>query len=215
VTPIGDGVTLTVPNIGFLQDEFPEPFSHLVQVRDDICWFGNRVRLPVQSFPGSVSVMPTFEGPNAPPGNYGGNMDNPALTAGTTLLLPVLVPGGLVAIGDCHVVQGAGEVSGWAAECAAEVEVILGLRRDREILRPQIETPEAYMTTAYAESIDEAATIALRDMLDYLVEVHGFNRTESYLLASICVDLRISQVVNPMRGAQAVFPRNVVIRGPP
>ncbi len=211
VTPRGDGVTLTVPEFGLLRDDFPERFSQLVEVKGNVCWFGQRVQLPIRPFPGWVGVMPVFEGPNAPPGDYGGNLDTPALIAGATLLLPVFVPGGLVAIGDCHVVQGDGEVSGWAAECAGEVEVIFGIRRGRKIPRPQIETPQAYLTTGYAKSLDEAAAIALRDMLDYLVEVHGFERTQAYLLSSVSVDLRISQVVNPLRGVMAVFTKSALV----
>jgi amidase len=211
VTPTGDGVTLTVPEFGLLREDFPERFSHLLEVKGDVCWFGKRVRLPVRPFPGWVGVMPTVEGSNPPPGDYGGNLDTPALIAGATLLLPVFVPGGLVAIGDCHVIQGDGEVSGWAAECAGEVEVTFGVRRERKISRPQIETLCSYITTGYAESLDKAAAIALRDMLDYLVEEHHFNRTDAYLLASVCVDLRISQVVNPLRGVLAVFPREALV----
>ena len=104
-----------------------------------------------------------------------------------------------------------GEVCGTAIEIDANVTIKLVVNKEKQIKRPQIETNEFFMTTAYAETTDEAAKIALRDMIDWLVVEKGLSRQEAYALCSCAVDMRISQLVDITPGVRAVLPKNIFI----
>jgi acetamidase/formamidase len=132
-----------------------------------------------------------------PPRANGGNMDDPHMTEGTTVYFPVFVEGALFSIGDCHSVQGAGEVCGTGVETPMriiyEVNVIKGKRYLKE---PQYETDTYYAVTAFATTLDEAAKKAMTYMVDYLEAEHGLDRTEAYVLCSLAGDLKIAEVVD-------------------
>jgi acetamidase/formamidase len=77
-----------------------------------------RVHFPTAPFLGTMGVaVPGEERPHSvPPGMHGGNIDINLLTEGSTLYLPVLVPGALAYVGDPHFAQGDGEVALTALE---------------------------------------------------------------------------------------------------
>ncbi|HMQ00590.1 MAG TPA: acetamidase/formamidase family protein, partial [Cyclobacteriaceae bacterium] len=132
-----------------------------------------------------------------PPRANGGNMDDPNMTEGTTVYLPVFVAGALFSIGDAHVTQGMGEVCGSAVEAPMRFIVELNLiKAKRKIKEPQYETDEYYATTGFDTTIDGATKKAVRYMIDYLVEVHAMNRQEAYVLCSVAADLHIAEVVD-------------------
>ena len=125
------------------------------------------------------------------------------LTAGATLHLPVLVPGALFSVGDAHAAQGDGEVAGTGIEMDATVTLRFGLRKGHSVPGPQFHTPTVgkiagpwFAATGHGPDLYEAAREALRGILAYLDERHGLVRPQACILASACVDLRISQVVN-------------------
>ena len=144
--------------------------------------------------------------PTPPPRHGGGNMDIRQLTAGTVLSLPVLVPGALFSTGDAHAAQGDGEVSGTAIECNATVTLRFDLRKGRTIptpqfrtagpLRPRSDAGPWFAATGHDTDPRAAARAALLGVLDHLVAEHGLTPARAGILASACVDLRISQVVN-------------------
>src|SRR5204863_9764659 len=105
--------------------------------------------------------------PSGPPNVLGGNMDNRDLVAGTTLYLPVFVPGALLSLGDGHAAQGEGEVGGSAIETSLKGEIQVVLRKGKPLKLPRAETPTEYMTMGFDEDLDEAARIATREMLDW------------------------------------------------
>ncbi|MBA2563989.1 MAG: acetamidase/formamidase family protein, partial [Gemmatimonadetes bacterium] len=161
--------------------------------------FSDRIRIPLRPFAGVMGVAPPTDSllSTIPPRANGGNMDNRHLVEGTTVYLPVFVEGALFSIGDTHAAQGDGEVSGTAIEAPMrivyDVRVIEGGRRIEE---PQYETAELYGVTAFATNLDQAAKKATRYMIDYLVQEHGLDRTEAYVLCSLAGDLKISEVVD-------------------
>ena len=124
-------------------------------------------------------------------------MDNRYLTEGTTVHFPVFVEGALFSIGDTHAAQGMGEVCGTAIESPMriiyEVNVIKG---GRKIPEPQYETDEYYAVSAFAPTLDEAAKKATKFMIDYLVEEHGLDRSDAYVLCSLAGELKIAEVVD-------------------
>lgn len=197
----GWGWTAVSPGFGYLADEFPEASLKTFELAPGASSvrFADGITLPLRPFPGVMGVAPDTDEmlSTIPPRANGGNMDNKYLTAGTTVYFPVLVEGALFSIGDTHAVQGDGEVCGTALEAPMrivyQVEVLEGWRTIHE---PQYETDAFYGVTAHAETLDEAARQATRYMLDYLVEAHGLERQDAYMLASLAADLKISEVVD-------------------
>ncbi len=161
--------------------------------------FDDGVRVPLSPFPGVMGVAPDTDEmlSTVPPRANGGNMDDPHMTAGTTVYFPVFVEGALFSVGDTHAAQGAGEVGGSAVETPMRIvyrlEVIKGGRRIEE---PQYETDEFYATTGFATTLDEAAKKATRYMLDFLEETQGMTRARAYMLCSIACDLKIAETVD-------------------
>jgi len=156
-----------------------------------------------------------------PPRETGGNFDIKQLTAGTTLLLPVYVPGALFSAGDSHFAQGDGESCGTAVEMGATLTVRFGLRKgvaaQRRIQRPQYERGDYFIEPRFAvprrffattgmpitrdgrnesENVTLAAQDALLNMIDYLMAERGYSREQAYVLTSVAVDLRISELVD-------------------
>jgi acetamidase/formamidase len=137
----------------------------------------------------------------------GGNLDVRHLTPGTTLLLPVEVPGGLLSAGDCHAAQGDGEVCITGIEAPMTLRVRLGLRKGERLPFPEFRTPPGslnpgadgagfHATTGIGPDLRRCAQDALRGMIGYLGREHGLSRQEAYVLCSAAADLRISEIVD-------------------
>ena len=157
-------------------------------------------------FLGVIGMPPDEPGihPTAPPRACGGNIDCRELVAGTTLLLPIPVAGALVSAGDGHAAQGDGEVSQLAIEAPVErARLTLTLRDDLELSAPIAWTPEAWLTFGFDEDLDEAAALAIDAMLELMGREHELERREALALASVVVDLRVTQMVNGVRGIHA------------
>jgi formamidase len=156
-----------------------------------------------------------------PPRETGGNLDIRRLTAGSTLLLPVHVPGALFSVGDVHFAQGDGEVCGTGIETEAAVTVRLELRkaphwapRFPAYLAPAQPERACFATTGISEhdamDLTAAARAALLAMVDWLEAEHGLSRPAAYCLCSACVDLHLSQVVDvPFPLVSALCPLDV------
>lgn len=167
---------------------------------------GDRVR--IRPFPGVVGMPPNLPGRHStvPPRVCGGNLDCRELVAGATLFLPISVEGALVSFGDGHALQGDGEVSGVAVECPLRrLEVEMHLHEDLEIPAPRAETPAGKIAFGLHEDMNEAWALALDNMLKWMMELHGISRLRATALASLCVDLRVTQVVNQVCGVHAIL----------
>jgi acetamidase/formamidase len=144
--------------------------------------------------PPEPGIHPTY-----PPRRSGGNIDCQELVPGAMLLLPIPVDGALFSAGDGHGRQGDGEVSQLAIECpVARAELTLSVRDDLELATPIALTPEAWLTLGFDEDLDEA-------MLELMGREHGLERRDALALASLAVDLRVTQLVNGVRGVHAVL----------
>jgi acetamidase/formamidase len=141
-----------------------------------------------------------------PPRAWGGNLDCKELVAGTTLYLPVPVDGALFSAGDGHARQGDGEVSSTAIECPLErAELSLTLREDFELRTPLARTRDSWIALGLGGSLDEAAANATDAMLALMERELGLERRDALALASVVVDLRVTQVVNGVLGVHAVL----------
>jgi acetamidase/formamidase len=207
VAPAAWGWTACGPGGGaLLQDELEEWVLHVWDLRDkEDAVFAPGIRVPLAPFCGVMGVAPAESGrhPTVPPGRGGGNLDVRQLTAGATLHLPVLVPGGLFSVGDVHAAQGDGEVAGTGIETDATVTLRFLLRKGHTVSSPQFSTPALgkasgpwFAATGHAPDLFEASREALRGILGYLEDHHGLARPQACILASSCVDLHISQIVN-------------------
>jgi acetamidase/formamidase len=164
--------------------------------------------VPVRPFLGTLGIVPAGPGPHSGwvPTAQGGNMDCKELVAGTTLFLPVATEGAMLSVGDGHAVQGDGEIGGTAIECCMErAALTITVREDVPISGPRIRTPDAWITLGFGPTLDAAMHAAMRAMLDLLEQLIGVPRAEALALAGVCVDLRITQAVNPAVGVHAVL----------
>jgi len=141
-----------------------------------------------------------------PPRAWGGNLDCKELVVGTTLFLPIPVDGALFSAGDGHALQGDGEVSSTAIECPLErAQLSLSLRDDLELAAPIARTRDSWLTFGLGETLDDAAANAVESMLLLMERELGLERRDALALASLVVDLRITQVVNGVQGVHAVL----------
>jgi acetamidase/formamidase len=176
------------------------------ELRDGLGHTGGRtVRLA--PFLGVLGMPPAEPGIHStrPPRPTGGNIDCKELVAGTTLFLPIAVDGALFSAGDGHGAQGDGEVSGWAIECPVEGRLTLDVRDDLELDWPIARTADAWLTFGFDEDLGHAARIAVDGMLDLMERERGIPREEALVLASVAVDMRVTQIVNLAVGVHAVL----------
>lgn len=217
------GWTGIIPGFGLLADEFPEPWLQLWNVKDGVATGIPGARIAARPFPGTIGVALAEPGVHSivPPRQNGGNMDIKHLTRGARLLLPVWVEGALFSVGDTHVAQGDGEVCGTAIESPMTVALRFKILRDRSISEPEYVLPAGvsaqpdsagyHVTTGFADDLREAARKATRSMIAFLVARYGLSRPAAYALASVCVDLHISEVVDmPNWLVSARFPLSVM-----
>ncbi len=175
-----------------------DQFGHTVEVRP---FFG------VMGMPG-ISSAPV---PSWTPRPQGGNIDCKELVAGTTLFLPIAVAGGMFSAGDGHARQGDGEVSSTAIKCPfASAVLTFSLRNDLALTTPVAWTPDAWITFGFDEDLDEAVIFALDAMLDLMGREHGVTRNQGLALASVVADLRVTQIVNGVRGVHMVLRHDAI-----
>lgn len=162
----------------------------------------------LRPFMGVLGMPPAEPGRHStiPPRPHGGNLDCKELVAGSTLLLPIPVDGALFSVGDGHAAQGDGEVGGTAVECPMD-EVILtfDLRDDFPVTGPVARTADAWLTMGVGPTLDEAAFAALDSMFTLLERLHDISRPDAVALASVAVDVRVTQIVNQTVGVHAVL----------
>ena len=163
----------------------------------------------LRPFLGVIGMPPAEPGRHStiPPRPHGGNLDCRELVAGSTLWLPIPVAGALLSVGDGHAAQGDGEVSGTAIECPMDrVDLTLSTVDDFPVTGPVARTPAGWVTMGLGYTVDDAMFEALNAMFDLLGRLHGVSRPDAVALASVAVDLRVTQIVNRVVGAHAVLP---------
>jgi acetamidase/formamidase len=172
---------------------------------------GRNVEL--RPFLGVLGMPPPKAGVYAtgPPRAWGGNIDCKELVQGTKLFLPIPVDGALFSAGDGHARQGDGEASGTAIECGIErAELTLTVRDEPKLTAPIAWTPESWITFGFDVDLDDAAAAALDSMLELMRNALGLDRRDALALASVVVDVRITQLVNGVLGAHAVLPHTAL-----
>jgi acetamidase/formamidase len=161
--------------------------------------------LDLAPFLGVMGMPPPEPGVHStvPPRRWGGNIDCKELVAGTTLYLPIPVESALFSAGDGHAVQGDGEVSGYAIETPTEAELTLDIRDDLRLEWPVARIDGAWLTFGFDEHLGRAARIAVDGMLALMGRELGVTGGDALILASVGVDLHVTQVVNGTMGVHA------------
>jgi acetamidase/formamidase len=164
-------------------------------------------------FLGVTGVAPAGYGEHStipPRTGSGGNIDCKELVAGSALYLPVNVGGALLYFGDGHGAQGDGESCGTAIECGMTTEAVVSVARARPLGTVHAETPAGLVTFGFSPYLNDAMGDALDAMVTWMTELYGTSRAEALALASTCVDLRVTQVVNVTWGVHALLPAGVL-----
>lgn len=173
--------------------------------------YGHEVK--IRPFMGVMGVPADVRGPQPtpPPRVTGGNMDCKELVAGSSVFLPIAVPGGLFSTGDGHAAQGDGEVSTIAIECPMEqVDLTFTLHPNLHLTTPRAHTPSGWLTLGFDEDLNEATYQALNAMLTLMMTHYALPRQDALALASVVVDLRVTQIVNGVCGVHAVLPHGAI-----
>lgn len=163
------------------------------------------VVVPLRPHFGTMGVAPVASErvSSVPPGDHGGNVDNWRIGAGGRMYYPVQVPGALLSVGDPHVSQGDGEVSGTALESSLNGLLRLTIRRDLPFAVPVLETSTELLVHGFGESLDVAMKAASVRCLDVLVRHFGLTRPDAYSFMSVAVDFTVTQVVDQRQGVHA------------
>jgi acetamidase/formamidase len=173
---------------------------------------GKNIKIPLTPFFGILGVATHETDRNSiPPGAYGGNIDNRQLQAGSRLFLPIYVPGGLFSIGDGHSAQGDGEVNVTAIETSMNGRIKLILHKNLQLKNPMAETPTDFITMGFAETLDDALELALKNMIDFLEMFANLSPEDAYVLCSLAVNFHITQVVNsPQKGVHGMLSKSIL-----
>ena len=206
------GWTAVRPGRGLLPEEdVPGPYVQIWDLSDGKharMKQRNDIAVPIAAFPGIMGLALAESGPHStmPPRENGGNMDNKHLTVGSTLYIPVLVEGALFSTGDAHAAQGDGEVCVTAVETWSKLTLRFNLLSGKNFEEPRLRTGGPlclatntgpyYATTAQGPDLYANAQQAIRYMIDHLMTERGLSWHEAYVLCSVSVDLKISEIVD-------------------
>ncbi len=201
--PFGYATNSFRPGAGFLPDDFPYARNKLIPLdrARGVARFGEGIEIPMKPFFGSMGVAPPAANgriSSAPPWVHAGNMDNKNLVAGSTLYIPVHVPGALFQAGDGHAGQGDG---------VGTFEFVV--RKDLHLKWARAETPSHYIVMGFHENLTEATRIALREAIDFLVTERRLSRDDAYMLSSVAVDFSITQLVDGNKGVHGMIPKSI------
>lgn len=190
------------PVLYHLQDWFDQPVTDLVDIRDGHVTYTmhtaagpHAVRILTRPMIGCIGAAPHLEVPTAgTAGRFGGNLDVPEVCPGSTVYLPVAVPGGCLYLGDCHPYQGDGEVSGCEMRSVVTLSVELVRGRMRNLSSPRIETATHLVTMGAASPAEAAQWTAIRDMILWLEERYGWSKDDARKFLALTGDLRPGQM---------------------
>jgi len=205
----GWGWTAIIPGFGLLAEQFKHPYLRIFDLTNgDVAYMRDDIAIPVEPFFGTMGVCPAGaqQQPVMPPGIFGGNMDTRQLTKGTILFLPIQIQGALFSCGDAHAAQGDGEVCVTGIESPMYACLRLTVKKGRRIPAPQFVTTRCltprvndagfYGTSGVGNDLMQAARDAVSAMVSHLSDTYKLTAEDAYVLSSLCVDLKISEIVD-------------------
>lgn len=215
------GVINVFPGFGGLEgavfnlSEPSDPHTTFCDIDDGTVTYpledGTEVEFPTHPQVGTIGTAEKHESVySVKPHDHGGNMDCKEVTVGNTLYLPVDVDGGYLYLGDCHAAQGDGEICGISVEVPAVVTLRVEVVEDYEISWPRIESEDELVTVAAARPAEDAAKLAYKELIGWLVDEYEFTETDAYQLCSAVGRVRLAQLVNPKYTVAAKFPKELL-----
>jgi acetamidase/formamidase len=202
------------PGRGYLPDDYPYAKIKIIPLDAQrmMAKFAPGIEIPLHPFFGSMGVAPPEKvgrWNSGPPWIMAGNLDNKDLVAGSTLYIPVHAPGALFEVGDGHAGQGDGEVDITALETSLIGTFQFNVRKDMHLKWPRAETPTHYITMGLNDDLNAATTLAVREMIDFLVTEKHLSRDDAYMLASVAADLHITELVDGNKGVHMMIPKSI------
>lgn len=174
------------PWLFHLEDFFDQPSTVIRPIRDGKFYFRDDLAIPVRPMIGTIGTTPAVECPlSSASGRHGGNFDTPEICPGSTVYLPVIVPGALLALGDCHAMQGDGEIGSVEIRSTVTMSCDVMKGRSPNMTWPRIETADMLVTVAFGSPLEEALNLAVRDMILWITERSDMSKHEAYLLLGI------------------------------
>lgn len=200
------GTTCLLPEFGglvgtgqtaVLNAPLPEKVKKVRLDEKGVYW-SDKITLPYEPFIGTIGTSPEIEAISSlQPDYYGGNMDLPDVGPGAIIYLPVNAPGALLYLGDCHAIQGDGELCGVAMEMPATVEVQIDLIKNAPVSWPRLETEEMMIMIGSARPLEDAARIAYRELVRWIDHETGMGEEEAYMLLTMAGKARLGNMVDP------------------
>jgi len=219
ITPRGPqpvGTTCVLPEFGglvgtadtaMLNAPLPERVKKVRADTSGVYW-SDKITLPYEPFIGTIGTAPEIEAISSlQPDTHGGNMDVPDVAPGAVIYLPVNAPGALLYLGDCHAVQGDGELCGVALEIPATVELQIDLIKGWTIGAPCLENEAFFMCIGSARPMEDAARRAYRDLVRWLSKRTGMDELDAYMLLTMCGKVRLGNMVDPKYSVGASIAR--------
>jgi amidase len=214
------GTTCLIPEFGglsgtsataLLNAPLPERVKKVeVTVEGGVKW-SDTITLPYQPFIGTIGTSPEIEAISSlTPDYYGGNMDLPDVAPDAVIYLPVNAPGALLYLGDCHAIQGDGELCGVALEHPTETIVQVDLIKRWPLAWPRLETADFYMTIGSGRPMEDAARIAYRELVRWMAADFGFDELDAYMLLTQCGRVRLGNMVDPKYTLGASILKSIV-----
>ncbi len=219
---VGDALAVEIERIELVGDPVIGPIRgastldwdplpvDVLKVRDGKLLVGS-LALPIKPMVGCIAVSPpSGVTPSTSVGDHGGNLDTRQIAPGARVVLPVFERGAGLVLGDCHVLQGDGEMTGAPPETDAEVTIRVEVIKGLTLARPRVITAERFMTLASAETLERACSLAAADMVEALASSTSLGRDEAYVLLTLCADLEFSQVVNSWPTVRVAVDRSLL-----
>jgi len=159
--------------------------------------------VPLKPMMGCVAVAPGLN--SAPPpasdsGGWGGNMDFNEISEGSTVFLPVRVPGALLYVGDGHAAQGDGELNGDALETSMDVTFTVDLISGKSIPSPRVESDSHIIAMGLAGSLDDAFRDATSNMAAWLTDEYKLTPSEVAQVLGTTAEFRVSEAADRNAG---------------
>lgn len=205
------GIMAVGPGLGVLGHRIEKFEVKLISIKDNKAVFNEKIHLPLNPMIGVIGVAPEGEPVSCGiPGPHGGNMDTTLITTGATLYLPIFQQGALFALGDLHAAMGDGEIGVTGIEIPAKVTVTLSVIKGYELHYPLLENNNGITILVSKETLDEAANVAVEEMIDLLLPQTDLSFAELTMLLSAAGHSQISQIVDPLKTARFFVPKLIL-----
>ncbi len=206
------GVVMIAPGEGVLAEKAKKSLVKIIPIKDRCCQI-NGLEIPINPMIGVIGVAPgngDGEWGTDSPWKHGGNMDTKDICEGTTIYFPVRQAGGHLALGDLHAIMGDGEICFTGLEVQGEVTLKVDVIKNKTVTWPILETSYATMVIASGDTLDDAIKSASDQGVEHLAKGLEISWEEAYMLASLVVDIKISQVVDPKKTVRAIIPKMIL-----